>query len=396
MAPSRPLYRTTFKLNQALIFPGGLQVWRKSALPEEKINPIPSMIVADESTYLYWLASEYCTGAGKIVDLGPLAGGSTYALAGGLANNRRVHCKEKQIHSYDLWVFWEDHRRLVRGAPLRQGDDVQPVFEANLRQFLPSIVPHKGDLTTFPWTDGPIEILFVDAAKEPRVMTHVANQLFPHLIPGRSIVIHQDWVCAEDPWIHIFTEHLRDYFAYVDSPDRGSVCFLNTKQVPPNLFDEHFFETLPVQEGMRLLESARRNLRDWFQLCVWLAEANYLTLHQRFAEAAQIVAAVQAHPDFCPNVQYDVDLVKGKIASGPVEEVHAKQEEDFPAPTLVGSTGAYNIVRYQARWWGLPLALGPVDLTLASEQARPEIVASDTKEGLDALLQSRPAWPSAA
>jgi hypothetical protein len=92
----------------------GLLPWRTSTKSISEINPIGSMISEDESRYLYWLVKEYFTNYGAIVDLGPLAGGSTYSLALGLDEGGHKS-SEPVIHSYDLWQFWEDWGRFSPG-----------------------------------------------------------------------------------------------------------------------------------------------------------------------------------------------------------------------------------------------------------------------------------------
>ena len=61
--------------------------------------PIPTMLVARELNYLYWLASTL-KGTGEIVELGCFLGGSTAALVAGVRHNPRVDSK---ILTYDAF-----------------------------------------------------------------------------------------------------------------------------------------------------------------------------------------------------------------------------------------------------------------------------------------------------
>jgi hypothetical protein len=307
---------TTFKLEETLLFTSQPHPWRSLARADAEINPIPSMMHADEARHLYWLAAHQYRGDGKIVDLGPLAGGSAHALAAGLADNPHVDRPRRQIHSCDYWEFTEDIYPYFPGHTLRPGQNLQPLFEANLGSLLPFVAPHKGDLCSCPWRGGAIEILFVDAAKTPETMSYIARHLFPQLIPGHSVVVHQDYVSATCPWIHLAMEYLRDSWEPVDSPEGGSVCFVPVRPLSANALPEGFFETLSIRDGRHLLRGARANLRGWYKLCVWLAEAYYLTIMGEHGLAEAIVQQVQAHPDYCDSVRYDVDFVRRHLASG--------------------------------------------------------------------------------
>ena len=79
--------------------------WRQLGIDGSEVNPVPSMMTADESLYLYWLARCQYTGRGEIVDGGPYLGGSTMAMAEGLRRNDAVPHKTGRIHSYDLFVY---------------------------------------------------------------------------------------------------------------------------------------------------------------------------------------------------------------------------------------------------------------------------------------------------
>jgi len=188
-----------------------------------------------------------------------------------------------------------------------------PVFESNLSEFLKHVAPHKGDLSLHAWTGDPIEILFVYAAKTPHTTAHIVNNHFPCLVPERSVVVHQDFVCSQCPWIHITCQLLTEYFDYVDSPDGRSVCFLATNRMRHGVLPDNYFNQLTVVEAKQLLTAARDNVRGWYRLCVWLAEAHYLAMSSLFEEAAEVVREVQADSSFNENVYNDISLVVYKL-----------------------------------------------------------------------------------
>ncbi len=98
---------------------------RPSAAPEEilpsncaldgllRTAPAPVMCVDGQiSQYdrllYYWVAKEFYSGAGSIVDGGVLVGGTTVCLGEGLLANQRVEAADGIIHVYDLFTDARD------------------------------------------------------------------------------------------------------------------------------------------------------------------------------------------------------------------------------------------------------------------------------------------------
>ena len=292
----------------------GFLPWRTSTKAVSEINPIGSMISEDESRYLYWMAKEYFSNCGAIVDLGPLAGGSTYSLALGLADGP-YKSPIPLIHSYDLWEFWEDWGRFFPGKSFHHLEDIQGAFLNNLGSFKSMVIPYKGNICEAVWSGSPIEILFVDVAKSPETMEHIVNEFYPALIPGHSIVIHQDYVSAECPWIHAIQESLSSYFELVDSPDDSSVCFRLKRKIPKGVLGSNFYVSLSAPNGDQLMCSAASHLKGWYKLCVSAARSHFHVLRGNVDLALKILDEIMHSPDYHANINYDVLLVKRAMAA---------------------------------------------------------------------------------
>lgn len=65
---------------------------------------VRSMLTTYELALLHTLAKDLYTGAGEIIDAGPLLGLSTFAMARGLSQNERVPQKARHIYSFDLFL----------------------------------------------------------------------------------------------------------------------------------------------------------------------------------------------------------------------------------------------------------------------------------------------------
>jgi len=285
------------------------QPWRISDKQISEINPIGSMIGEDESRFLFWLGANYFKGIGIILDLGPLAGGSTYSLANGVLHNIKVSSKDQVIYSYDLWSFWDSWGVFFPNKIIRQGQDILPFFIENLANFHNMVIPQKGNLLNAKWDETPIEIIFIDAAKTPQLMEHIVNEFYPMLIPGHSLVLQQDFISAECPWIHIIQEHLSDYFEIMDSPEGGTVCFRIIRQIPANILRDNFYSSLNPHEAIALIENAANRLKGWNRLCILLAKAHYLALIGEGYEARRVFNAVLEDKEYDPSVEFDINMI---------------------------------------------------------------------------------------
>lgn len=291
----------------------GFLQWRQSCKPLSEINPIGSMIAEDESRYLYWLTKEYFSNSGAVIDLGPLAGGSTHALALGLSENRQPPAG-KPVHSYDLWQFWEGWDGFFPGKQFTHLQDIQSDFLDNLGPLNRFVVPHKGNICDATWGSTNVEILFIDAAKTPETMEHIVNVFYPALIPGKSIVIHQDFISAECPWIHATQEYLRNYFELVDSPDASSICFRPIRKIPPNILPKNFFQNMSDSDGDELIRSAATPIKGWYKLCVIAALAKFQAGRGNIDYARDIIEKITHDSSYDHAVSYDIELVEKVIS----------------------------------------------------------------------------------
>lgn len=232
--------------------------WRGRPLPASSAA-VPTMLVRDELRLLEYLAGDYYRGAGAIVDAGCFLGGSTAALGEGLRRNlrRRGIAPEKIIHSYDRFEVEEYTRGAYFPGRMKSGESFRPLFERNIAPYADLVEVHAGDIGSVEWNGGPIEILFIDVAKNWAICDRVTRQFFPHLIPGRSVVVQQDylyhhWVA----WLHVTMEFYADYFEIVCDTGVNSVLFLSTRRIPDAVLREKTVESLSTGEKIELMDRA--------------------------------------------------------------------------------------------------------------------------------------------
>lgn len=185
----------------------------------EHLKQVPTMLTSEECRMLAWLADHFYSGEGKICELGPFMGGSTVHLAQGLAGKAQRKSsgadrnsfreliarwrRGKPIHSFDTFYLAESSKQSVLDYwhfPPFKGTDLFPLFRKHTAEFKSLIQPHKGDVKFARWSM-PIEILFVDCCKDWSTNDVVARKFYPSLVPGKSIIVQQDYLHFQHPWL---------------------------------------------------------------------------------------------------------------------------------------------------------------------------------------------------
>jgi len=255
--------------------------WRRTDVPHAS-EGVRTMLVPDELRLLNQLTGEYYRGDGAIVDAGCFLGGSTVALADGLRRNshaRRI--AGKPIHSYDRFEVEDWTRGIFFPESVSAGASFREEFDRNVAPFADLVEVHAGDVTAETWTNGPIEILFIDLAKHWTVCDWVTWQFFPHLIPGRSIVVQQDYLYHHwVGWLHVTMEFYADYFDFECDTEVNSVAFLNTKEIPQSVLRRHTVESLSHAEKSDLMDRAASRFTGRKRDLIVAAKAHFLEMLQ--------------------------------------------------------------------------------------------------------------------
>jgi hypothetical protein len=200
---------------------------------ERYVEEVPSTVwsaMGQLSTFdrliYYWAAREFYSGTGTIVDGGALVGATTTIFAEGLKSNPLYKDSQPVIHVYDLF---QDEKNgysatVIKGWYEEQSNqeliyDWEHIFRKNMRSYAPLIDVHKGDITKQVYADQRrIEILSIDVAKSSDLMLEVGKKFFPLMLEERAIVLHQDYIFAFQPWLHIAMEKLSEHFQKVYDP----------------------------------------------------------------------------------------------------------------------------------------------------------------------------------
>lgn len=213
-----------------------------------------SMISATEQEYLYKLAQREYSGQGHIIDLGCWLCASTVAMAKGLAENPHSQAQPYKIHAYDLFIWEAWMERWATNTPFadrfKPGDSFLEACQERMSPWKDRVEFHPGDLIQIGWKGEPIELLFIDAMKNWETANSIIHDFFPYLIPGRSIIVHQDYSHPYVYWIYLTMYRLREYFEPIcDIPFSTSLVFKYKAAIPPKLLSESYsLATFSVDE----------------------------------------------------------------------------------------------------------------------------------------------------
>ncbi|RMD95159.1 MAG: hypothetical protein D6811_01435 [Alphaproteobacteria bacterium] len=220
---------------------------------------VPTMLAPEERRLYLWLAEHWASGAGALVDLGCFLGGSTALLAEG----QRRAGRAAPVHGYDAFRIsdWLKEKYLApAGIAPFEGDWMLPLVEELLAPWGETVSLHPGRLEEQQWDGGPIEILVMDASKTTFSMDRMAKIFFPSLIPGRSLVVQQDYLHWKQPWIAVQMERMADCFTPLAHCPRDTVVFLCTRPIDRAALEHGHCGSLSDAEMLEMLARARRRL----------------------------------------------------------------------------------------------------------------------------------------
>jgi hypothetical protein len=207
--------------------------WRDERI---EVPRVPTMLSPQERRLLYLLARDFAEEGAAIVDAGCFLGGSTVALLAG-AEDREAPWQGDPIASYDLFRVEEYTLSKFFGddPAVRVGDSFRARFDAHVAGFDVPHVVHEGDITEIGWSGGPIDVLFLDVLKWWDINDAVLRDFYPSLVPGRSVIVHQDYGWGWLPWIPITVELMRDSLRLIDGMPYGSHVFFVENEIPDDV-----------------------------------------------------------------------------------------------------------------------------------------------------------------
>ncbi len=236
------------------------QAW----LTEEPANwslakRVPTMLAEPEQRFYTWATQHWMTGIGEVVDLGSFIGGSTARLALGHA----LAGHSGKVHAYDRFTADEGVKRRTlykQGIAPFEGNDIFGLSKDLLSPWADRITFHRGEIETQGWTGEPIEILCIDAFKKAVLADIMVKQFFPALVPGKSIIIHQDFLHHKNPWLAAQMINLRSAVTPVAFVQHDTMVFLVEQPMRHDLLSAAELSDLTDAQILNAIDKCR----DWF------------------------------------------------------------------------------------------------------------------------------------
>jgi hypothetical protein len=225
---------------------------RENSIVRQYDDPI-TMLNDEELRMLRWLAGRYYSGTGKIVDAGAFLGGSTVSLCKGLRDAGWIG---RVIHSFDLFVADPYAAAHYGEGRFVAGSSTRALYNQAVAPYADLLSVYEGDITQIEWDGGDIEILLLDCLKTAEVNDSCVLKFFRHLIPGKSILIQQDYLWDQLPWIHISMEMLWDYFELLCDTEYDSVVFINKKLIPETALRAACWSQMSFEQRRAMMDRA--------------------------------------------------------------------------------------------------------------------------------------------
>lgn len=261
-----------------------------------------AMINREEAALCYQLARDHTDGSGAIVDLGCFLGETTRLFVEGLRSNPRITGPltgpDKRIWSYDRFLFepYKGYDTCFSETEVPTGSFF-PLFSERIADVAAAVAVVPGDLLQLDWTGKPIDILFVDLAKNWRLNHHVVTRFFPSLRPGHSVVVQQDYFYCGAPWTIITMELLADWFVYEGAAFGSSAIFTLRRPLPRALLTVDLEHHLSLSTKLFLLNRARQRQNGCRALLIGTALVGLLIFEGHLDRALAEYKAVKAAAD---------------------------------------------------------------------------------------------------
>ena len=273
-----------------------LRPWVSS---QKEIDGMPKgMLGLVEGSLLYFIARDYFHGFGEIIDAGAFLGASSYCLAKGLEVNSKIIAKSGRLHAYDLFTVWREQEttdfymatelKRIFDIDVGSNESTLQIYISNLGPLARHIKVHIGDITEKSWNGRPVEILFLDICKSKSIWQHILAKFYPSLIPGISVVIHQDYHHPLLPFIHVVQERLAPYFKIVESKADNSAVFLLTDRIPETVLKEVSGYDFTASQELKLMDHAIERLAEQSRH-LKIAKCQLLRQHGRIVESRNLL-----------------------------------------------------------------------------------------------------------
>ena len=230
--------------------------WRDLEAPAE-VLAVPTMLSPQEQVLCTRWPATTPAARRRSWTRAASSGGSSAALLAGV-RDRPGAWTGPPVASYDCFRVEEYtlERYFSKVPGVRVGDSFRPQYDANVARFAAPHEVHEGDVVEIGWQRGPIDVLFLDLLKTWEINDAVLHDFFPHVVPGRTIIVHQDYGWGQLPWLQMTVELMRDSLRWIDALPFGSHVFLVEHPIPEHLFTAELRRDVDDRDKLALIDRA--------------------------------------------------------------------------------------------------------------------------------------------
>jgi hypothetical protein len=271
-----------------------------SGIVPERVQVWPGMISKDERRLLYAIGSCYYSGSGVLVDAGAFLGAATCALATGIKDNFRFQSSElpsKVIQCYELGL-WDSEgfdKYVDKGSDLFQSalstkrytdrESFAPLLRTLLEEYSELVDLRLGDIAKLITADRPVELVFYDCLNTYESDYAVFKALAGNFVPGRTLVIQQDYFYEGAIDAKLRQEYFSNYFKYLGSVQTTAV-FRYQKAIPSEDISSDPLIGLDYVEKVKLLEGVVTRVEpSAFNIYAQLAVVALMLREEKYADA---------------------------------------------------------------------------------------------------------------
>lgn len=194
---------------------------------------IPAMTTNTERECYYRLTRD-AVGKGAIIEFGAWLGASTAYIAAAIRDSG----EPTKAHIYDKFQSKDGHVKKVKAFYAKKGigDADMPIgdafgrFKQNMGSLIEHITPHKGQIETAQWGDGPIALIVNDAPKRvPAISAMLTN--FRSGVHEGTVMAWQDFCHFPSYEIPACLYRLREHFDFVEAAVPGTTLVFRVKSI---------------------------------------------------------------------------------------------------------------------------------------------------------------------
>lgn len=275
----------------------------------------PTMLLPPEQHFLFLLARDYYSAQGDIFDGGICLGGCTSCFTQGLAGRDDLPNRQ-MIHAYDQAVVTVPSFFKKAGINRKLGESTADLIMAYIADmpFSERVKFHCGDILQQEYPES-IEIMFLDVCKTQSINLSM-QKLFSRLIPGKSVIVQQDYTHPWNPYIHATMGYLDEYFTVIGPVWFNSMVYLLKKEIPQDMlaYDAYTHEPVDVLRKYILMQAGR--MAHHAQVTeLFLAVALMYYTKGEYVQCMDCIKKIQNWPCFSGELAAVVAYLSKKIGS---------------------------------------------------------------------------------